>query len=254
MLSERPWKLEMVVGLLSAFLFAMVFASLLALGLNQLLPGRRFVQFVINTFCFQGLGIILLHVFLDYHHVSWPEFLGFRQTGWLTVVRALVAAALILPVALTLNSLSAMLLTKIHVTPVEQISMQALNVSVSLSQRIIFGIGAIVLAPIVEESFFRGIFYPTIKQLGYPRMALYGSSLLFAFIHFNLMTFVPLFVLGLVLVWLLETTDTLMAPMLAHGCFNAANFLIFLNETEITRWWNHVTRAVRPAGACLLFT
>jgi membrane protease YdiL (CAAX protease family) len=254
MLSERPWKLESVVALLSAFLFAMVFASLVSLGLNYLIPGRRFVQFVINTFCFQGLGILLLQFFLSYYDVGWREFLGLNKIRWRIVARALVTSILILPIALGLNSLSATLLTKINVAPVEQISMQALQVTVTLGQRIVFGIGAILLAPIVEESFFRGIFYPTIKQLGYPRVALFGSSLLFALIHFNLMTFVPLVVLGLVLVWLLETTDTLIAPIVAHACFNGANFIIYLNESEISRWWDGLIRAVRPVEACALFT
>jgi membrane protease YdiL (CAAX protease family) len=254
MLSERPWKLEMVVGLLAAFLFAMVFAGLVSLGLNHFLPGRRFIQFVINTFCFQGLGLVLLQFFLSHYDFTWGEFLGFGKTRWLTVGQALLTSLLVLPVALGLNSLSATLLTKIDVAPIEQISMQALQVSVTLGQRIVFGIGAIVLAPIVEESFFRGIFYPTVKQLGYPRVALFGSSLLFALIHFNLMTFVPLFVLGLVLVWLLETTDTVIAPILAHACFNGANFMIYLNESEISRWWQDLMRALRPVGACALFT
>ena len=130
---------------------------------------------------------------------------------------------------------------------VQQESMQVLQLSVSLGQKIIFAIGAIILAPIVEESLFRGILYPMIKQQGYPRLALFGSSLLFAAIHFNLMTFVPLFVLALVLVLLLETTDTLLAPIITHACFNAANFFIYLNNDEITRRWHELIRGARHA-------
>ena len=49
-----------------------------------------------------------------------------------------------------------------------------------------------LLAPVAEELLFRGILYPAIKQAGFPRLALWGTSLLFAAMHMNLVTFVPL--------------------------------------------------------------
>ena len=60
MLSERPWKVEAVAGLIAALMFGLVAASLVAIGLTHVLPGKsvlgnRFIQFVINTFMFQGL-------------------------------------------------------------------------------------------------------------------------------------------------------------------------------------------------------
>jgi membrane protease YdiL (CAAX protease family) len=119
--------------------------------------------------------------------------------------------------------------------------------SVTLGQKIVFGTAAILLAPLAEESIFRGILYPVVKQMGYPSVALYGSSLLFAASHFNIMTFLPLFLLALVLVWLLETTDTLIAPIVAHASFNAANFVIYLNETEIERWLKQFSQGLRLA-------
>ena len=70
--------------------------------------------------------------------------------------------------------------------------------------------------PLVEEVLFRGILYPSVKQLGYPRLALWGTSLFFGLIHSNLMTFVPLTVLSLLLVWLYERTGNLLAPILTH--------------------------------------
>jgi CAAX protease family protein len=230
----------------------MLLAQLISLGLSHVLPGKpivgnKFVQFVINTFTFQGLVLVFIHLFLIFHHSSWRELLGLDRTRWNTVARGLVAAVIILPVALMLNALCALLLTKIHVTPDQQVSMQALQLSVTLGQKIVFGIAAILLAPLAEESMFRGILYPVVKQLGYPRLALFGSSLLFAASHINLMTFLPLFLIALVFVWLLETTDTLIAPILAHASFNAANFVIYINEANIERWWNEFTQSTRAA-------
>ena len=93
-----------------------------------------------------------------------------------------------------------------------------------------FGLTAIVLAPLVEEILFRALLYPTIKELGYPRMALFGTALLFAAIHGSLMTMLPLFFLALAWTLLYEKTNTLLAPIVAHSVFNAVNFFMFLSQ------------------------
>ena len=82
---------------------------------------------------------------------------------------------------------------------------------------------AVVLAPVAEEFIFRGLLYPFIKQLGWPRLALIGVNLLFALIHFDVATFLALFLLALALTWLYEKTDNLLAPIAVHSLFNATN-------------------------------
>ena len=91
---------------------------------------------------------------------------------------------------------------------------------------------AIVLAPVAEEFLFRGLLYPFIKQLGWPRLAWIGVSLLFALIHLNAPTFLPLFVFALVLTWLYERTDCLLAPIVTHSLFNSANLLILFTQPQ----------------------
>ena len=62
---------------------------------------------------------------------------------------------------------------------------------------------------------------------------LWGTSLLFAAVHMNLVTFVPLATLAVVLTMLYERTDNLLAPITAHVLFNALNFatLLVLQQT-----------------------
>jgi membrane protease YdiL (CAAX protease family) len=45
-------------------------------------------------------------------------------------------------------------------------------------------------------------------------------------IHADAAIFVPLFVFALALTWLYEKTDNLLAPIVAHGLFNAANLVV----------------------------
>jgi membrane protease YdiL (CAAX protease family) len=54
---------------------------------------------------------------------------------------------------------------------------------------------------------------------------------LFALIHFNFAIFLPLQLLAVILVWVYERTDNLLAPIAAHATFNAVNFiLIFVTD------------------------
>jgi hypothetical protein len=62
---------------------------------------------------------------------------------------------------------------------------------------------------------------------------LWGSSALFAAVHFNMVSFLPLLVFALVLVYLYETFQNLLAPIVAHSLFNAANFLMLIFQDQI---------------------
>ena len=91
---------------------------------------------------------------------------------------------------------------------------------------IFFVVMAIAVAPVAEEILFRGILYPAIKQIGYPRVAAIGTALLFALFHVNLLTFASLTVVALGLIALYEFTDNLLAPITAHAVFNASNLIM----------------------------
>jgi membrane protease YdiL (CAAX protease family) len=252
MLSERPWKVEAVAGLFAVIMFGLVFAGLISMalahvGATKSIFGNRFIQFAINTFAFQGIALSAITAFLRFHAVGWGDLFGLRNFRWRTIGIALFVVLVTLPLTLLLAHFCSFVLTKLHIEPVQQEPMQILGLTVSLGQKIIFAIGAIILAPVVEESLFRGILYPMIKQSGHPRAAFYGTSLLFALIHFNAVTFIPLVVLAMGFVLLLEATDTLLAPIIAHSSFNLANFLISENDTSITHWIHEVMRQTNQA-------
>lgn len=78
---------------------------------------------------------------------------------------------------------------------------------------------------------FRGILYSAIKQIGYPRVAVIVTSLLFGVIHANVATLIPLAVLAVALVWAYEKTGNLLASITAHSVFNLINFImLFVDE------------------------
>ena len=83
-----------------------------------------------------------------------------------------------------------------------------------------------LLVPVCEELFFRGYLYQALSRISKHR-AMTISSLIFALAHgIGLYGFLPRIVLGMLLAALMEKTGTLLAPMLVHGCYNAAIVII----------------------------
>jgi hypothetical protein len=86
----------------------------------------------------------------------------------------------------------------------------------------------VILAPIAEELFFRGVIFNVFLREGGRRWAFIGSSALFAIIHLSLVALIPIFVLGLALAWVYERTGNLLAPITMHMVVNGASVLFAL--------------------------
>ena len=139
----------------------------------------------------------------------------------------MVGGIIFFPIGRGVQWVSMELMTRFNGPPAEQAAVKALSLVTNWSERMTLIVVTIVLAPIAEEMLFRGILYPMIKQLGFPRLAWWGVSALFAAIHFSLAIFPPLLVLALLLTLLYERTNNLLAPIVTHSLFNAANFALF---------------------------
>jgi membrane protease YdiL (CAAX protease family) len=86
----------------------------------------------------------------------------------------------------------------------------------------------VVFAPIVEELFFRGIVFNAWRREVSRRWAYIGSAALFAVIHFQLVSLVPIFLLGLALAWVYERTRSLLAPIAMHATVNGLSVAVAL--------------------------
>jgi CAAX protease family protein len=86
----------------------------------------------------------------------------------------------------------------------------------------------VVLAPIFEELFFRGLFYPALRRrLGW-KMAIFLDALIFGALHFQPLFLISLVGVGAVLAYLYEKTDSLFAPMITHALYNLVVVIISL--------------------------
>jgi membrane protease YdiL (CAAX protease family) len=93
---------------------------------------------------------------------------------------------------------------------------------------VLAGIGIVLVAPIVEEVFFRGYVFRGYLAAKDARTAFIGSALLWSVIH-GLPALIPaLFVMGLILAYLYRRSGTLLAPVVAHILNNGVAFAALL--------------------------
>ncbi len=235
MLSEKPWTLEAMIRLLLG-IFVCVSAAMLLAGLMQSVTGKKVgedspLAMVLGTLILDGSILLALGFFLWSQGMSWPQAFGFRNRPGYALALGLVTALVFLPVGSMLQYACQLILHSLRIGISEQQAVEILRKTQPGWLRIYLSVFAVVVAPVAEETLFRGILYPTIKRSGFPRAALWGTTLFFALIHRNLADFVPLTVLALMLTWLYERTDNLLASIAAHGTFNAAN-VIYLFASE----------------------
>ena len=82
-----------------------------------------------------------------------------------------------------------------------------------------------LLAPICEELFFRGYLMGAFARAGRGK-AVAAAALLFAAAHGVDAAFLPRFLFGCLLGLMARRTGSILAPMLMHGCYNAAVLMI----------------------------
>ncbi len=85
-----------------------------------------------------------------------------------------------------------------------------------------------VLAPICEESLFRGFFYKYLRGRHGVIIANVLSSALFALAHMDPGAVLPLFCLGSIFAYVFERTDSILPCMITHGLWNSATFTLIL--------------------------
>lgn len=234
MQSQQLWKLESVLWLIAGLLISVSVGMTLAIALRAWVTNwpetkAQFYSSVVSGLSFQGAVLVLTHFFLRQNRTSWRAFLGLNDPRTAqALLRAVGVTVLVLPMALLLRTSTDVLLNLFQRPSEIQPALHIIKVSISNGQLVYAGLAAILIAPVAEEILFRGILYRALRERGWPRTALVGTSVLFGAIHGHLPSFVALSFLGWVFALLYDRTSNLLAPILAHSAFNTVNFFWFI--------------------------
>jgi hypothetical protein len=175
-----------------------------------------------------GMLVLWLHAF----HAGWPGAVGFPERVWPEVGAGAVFGLLLYPavvfvVGLILTLLFEAVTGKAVETP-QQVPSHLSGLGVWLT--LLYGV---VIAPIHEELFFRGILYRGIRDRHGVRMGIAGSSLAFGLIHYvggplvgNLLLMCTMAFAGAGLGYLYERRGNILANTAAHAAFNVIGLLL----------------------------
>jgi membrane protease YdiL (CAAX protease family) len=160
--------------------------------------------------------------------VLWPRALAGIDFFAGSTLRAVAAGVMWgIPawiVATMLAAIVAQLLAMFHIQPEPQIAEQFID----LANPWIAVLATVVVAPIAEETFFRGVAFNAWAREYGVRRAVVLSALLFALIHGSLGALVPIFVLGVALAVIYRRTGNLASNIALHATFNGISVLIAL--------------------------
>ncbi len=190
----------------------------------------------------QQLGALLLQVLLSLslslvlvcylrflRGLDPAELFGVRNLSLRKVLRySLTAIAPTLVVVGLANAAVAQLLQSVWPDVSPQEIVKTFETTGSGAVRALMVFAAVVIAPLSEELLFRGFVFGVCKRYTDSHFAAIISSLLFATVHLHVGSFVPLFVLALLLVGMYEITGSLLVPMLMHALFNGLMMLAML--------------------------
>lgn len=145
---------------------------------------------------------------------AWP------RSAWIGFVAGVVAWL----VATGLAALATVVLQALGVEPEPQAAEQA----IAVLDPIVVIPAVVIIAPIAEEIFFRGVvFNAWLREYGVGR-AMFGSALLFALIHASLVALVPILALGLGLALVYHRTRSLLVAIVMHATVNGVSVLLAL--------------------------
>ena len=94
------------------------------------------------------------------------------------------------------------------------------------AELVVMGVAVVVVAPVVEELFFRGLLLGTLRRKWGTGVAIGVSSVVFGMTHFQPLLFVALTAVGAIFAGAAVRTGRLAPAIAVHAGFNATTFVV----------------------------
>lgn len=219
-LPQRPWGVWAGLELVGAWLVLSLVLQLLASLILGFVLAQSRIAFAATVLASYLMASV---VALAWFAIAvTPRGSGLRTVGWRSagvdtaIINGIGAYAAALPVVVGTALVLARLVPAPPVNPV----MAELIRAQEWAGRAVFLVLLCVVAPVVEETVFRGGLYGGMRKRWSVPAAAIASAAIFAAVHLNWASFVPVMALGVALCVVYERTGSLLPSMVAHGLFN----------------------------------
>jgi len=239
----RTWERQdawfaLALALIVALLMGPVSAFLLAQSGGHEEAAFAFTSgLFITQIIFQAgiIGLILAWI-VAVRKFRLTERFGLRTRGWLMTPALALLWLVIAYCALVPVSLGSQVLME-RITGIELKAQGLVESAPDITDpatRVLMLITLCLGAPLMEELLFRGVLYSVAARWLNPWYACVATSVFFGVIHGNLLSLIPLTLLGMFLAESYRRTRTLAVPVLMHSLFNLISYLaLFYGPPEL---------------------
>lgn len=216
-----------------------VFLSYLAASIEGLLFRALHIniglnlRMMLNTFVIDIAVVAVVIYFVMFRHKERIQSLGLNLSSFFrNILSGITAYVFILPLLLVILILSIMVLNLLGYNPPPQPVFEVFMEEKRSNMLLFLAAFVSVFGPIVEEIFFRGFMYSAVKKRLGILSAVFLSTLIFSFLHTNIVGFLPIMVLGALLAYLYEVTGSLVPSITVHIIHNSIilGFVFFIKE------------------------
>ena len=171
---------------------------------------------------------LLLYLF-QVRGLNPAELFGLEHLHWRSLIRVVAVFTVIILISVNLiSSISVSWLQDVWPNLEPQETVKAFKESSSMGFKFLVVIAAVVIAPLAEETLFRGFVYGVLKRYTDAPFAALSSSLMFAIIHMHVGSLLPLCMLAVLFCLAYEITGCLLVPMLLHAIFNGVSIIAMM--------------------------
>lgn len=212
------------LGMCTLFAF-LCFGNIASTGAAEPTSGNVFNGIAANIIMF--LFLLLITVALVYRRIKPVAWLGLRWSRWYMVCFSpLVVFAIWILMGWLMSVGYFEWMERMSGAPSTQEAVKILRDSQDGRVLGLMAFTAVIVAPVVEETIFRGYLYPAVKRWIGVLPALLITSLVFAAGHGSAPLVLPLLALGVLLVLAYESTGSIWMPIAIHACFNGATVMM----------------------------
>ncbi|NLF80707.1 MAG: CPBP family intramembrane metalloprotease [Clostridia bacterium] len=186
--------------------------------------GVNMISLLLQDGCFIILPLLLVSVI----YKQPPEVMGFRRFSAGQVFRLAIPAGIAFYL---INVAVAVLINLFFPGRIDQsqTAIALLTMAGNQFELIMLLVFFTTLAPVAEEIYFRAFIYPPLRQAMGRRAAIAFSAAMFALIHVNFWTFLPLFAGGLGFAWLYDRYRNIWLNIIAHMTWNIIVLILYFN-------------------------
>jgi uncharacterized protein len=180
--------------------------------------------------------LLVLLIWLSKAHPTWRQVMGFPAPGgWWREIRTGIGFGLLLYPAMTLvvGVVVSIVLSAVSGEPVR--APEQLPEELPLGGMVVAWLYAVVIAPLHEELFFRGMLFRAVRDRRGLVPGLIAAGVGFSLVHYipgpwqdSVLLIAVMFFNGIALAWYYERRGTLLAPIVAHMVFNLIGLSLIL--------------------------